>query len=355
MSRVWSKEPRLTSFSDNLLGWYDHHQRSLPWRSDDPNPYYVWLSEIMLQQTTVKTVIPYFLKFIETWPTLQDLATSSLDDVLVAWQGLGYYSRARNLHKCSQQLISKHAGQFPKDEKQLLQLPGIGPYTAAAIRSIAYDQPAAAVDGNVIRVLARYCALTEPRPQLDKKVRERLVAFLPDKKCGDFTQAMMELGALVCRPKSPDCEACPLQGHCRSVNDPESLPTASIKKKLPTRYAVAYLVQREDGAILLRKRDEKGMLGGMMEVPTTPWLDQKPGPNVVKSHAPLEVVGWEVLEGYVKHTFSHFHFHIHVNRIQVSDQSDHHQAVWVQRENLHQKALPTVMKKVISFGLEKVK
>lgn len=352
MSRVWSKESRLTSFSDNLLGWYGHHQRSLPWRSDDPNPYHVWLSEIMLQQTTVKTVIPYFLHFIKKWPTLQDLAAASLDDVLVAWQGLGYYSRARNLHKCACEVVTGYGGQFPKDEKQLLTLPGIGPYTAAAISSIVYDQPAAAVDGNVIRVLARYFALAEPRPLLDKRVKEKLVTLLPGERCGDFTQAMMELGALVCRPKAPDCEGCPLQHDCQSIDDPQSLPTPTAKKQLPIRYAVAYFVQQQNGTILLRKRDEKGMLGGMMEVPTTPWLDQKPGANVVKSHAPLETEEWEELEGFVKHTFSHFHFHIYVSRVKVLEHADYNQGEWVHTEDLHRKALPTVMKKVISFGLE---
>ncbi len=345
----------MTSFSDNLLGWYDNHHRSLPWRSDNPNPYHVWLSEIMLQQTTVKTVTPYFLKFIETWPSVEGLAETSLDDVLVAWQGLGYYSRARNLHKCACEIVTRYNGQFPKDQKQLMTLPGIGPYTAAAMSSIAYGQPAAAVDGNVIRVLARYFALTEPRPQLDKQVQDKLASLLPDKRCGDFTQAMMELGALVCRPKSPDCESCPLQHDCQSIDNPQSLPTPPVKKKLPIRYAVAYFVQQQDGTILLRKRDEKGMLGGMMEVPTTPWLDQRPGVNVVKSHAPVETDEWEELEGFVKHTFSHFHFHIFVNRVQYLKQPDHHQGEWVLIEDLHGKALPTVMKKVISFGLEEVK
>lgn len=301
----------------------------------------------MLQQTTVATVIPYFLHFIKTWPTLTDLAHAPLDDILVAWQGLGYYSRARNLHKCSQEVVNNWQGQLPDDESSLLSLPGIGPYTAAAIRSIAYDKPAAAVDGNVIRVLSRYFALSEPRPGLDKHVREKLTALVPSQRCGDFTQSLMELGAIICRPKSPTCDRCPLASNCQGKNTPEDFPTPTKKKSLPTRYAVAYLIERKDGAILLQRRSDSGMLGGMMEVPSTPWADQLPGDNIIKAHEPLPLDDWAPLKGYVKHTFSHFHFHIKVHYIQISMDDAPATHTWAATHEMDNYALPTVMKKII--------
>jgi A/G-specific adenine glycosylase len=315
-------------FSKQLLDWYDKNQRPLPWRLLQPNPYYTWLSEIMLQQTTVGTVIPYFHTFIEKWPHLHDLASASLDEVLVEWQGLGYYSRARNLHKCAELL----AEGFPSTEEELAKLPGIGPYTAAAIASIAFGKRAAAVDGNVIRVLTRYFAITSPHPT--EEVKEKLVALLPRERCGDFTQSLMELGALLCRPKNPSCVSCPLQRQCRAyaLQSPEQFPYKNPKKKLPTRYATAFIVRREDGAILLRKRPPKGLLGGMMEVPTTPWEETKrerKGPSV-------------------RHTFTHFHLEVDV--CQHLDPSAF-EGVWVTLCELKNYALPTLMKKILRAGL----
>lgn len=315
-------------FSEKLLKWYDKNQRKLPWRSKLKNPYHTWLSEIMLQQTTVTTVIPYFQSFIEKWPTVKELAQASLDEILTQWQGLGYYSRARNLYKCAQIL----AQSFPSTEKDLLVLPGIGPYTAAAIASIAFEQKAAAVDGNVIRVMSRYLALTSSN--LAVEVKEKLSTRLPEARYGDFTQALMELGALVCRPKNPSCEACPLHKDCKAygMEKVNHFPYKSPKQKLPIRYATAFILKREDGAILLRKRPPHGLLGGMMEVPTTPWENTE-----------------KVIKGLlVSHTFTHFHLKVDVCHLNLSSQFE---GVWVHPSEFSKYAIPTLMKKILKVGL----
>jgi A/G-specific adenine glycosylase len=316
-------------FSEKLLTWYDRSQRRLPWRIQKKNPYYTWLSEIMLQQTTVVTVIPYFNRFTQNWPTIQNLAAASLDEVLIEWQGLGYYSRARNLHKCSQHL----AESFPQEELELVKLPGIGPYTAAAIASIAFNKKAAAVDGNVIRVLCRYYAIDCLKPY--EPVRTKLLKLLPETRCGDFTEALMELGALICRPKNPLCESCPLQKTCTGykMKKVESFPTKPVKKKLPIRYTTAFIIQREDGAIWLRRRPLKGLLGGMMEVPSTPWTEANEGEE----------------KSIVKHTFTHFHLKA---SLCYMDKPTDTEGIWVQPQDLNKHALPTVMKKIIRAGLK---
>ena len=278
----------------------------------------------MLQQTTVVTVIPYFHAFVAKWPTVQDLARASLDEVLVEWQGLGYYSRARSLHKCASFL----ADTFPSREEDLLKLPGIGPYTAAAITSIAFGQKAAAVDGNVIRVLSRYFALNEINPI--KHIKESLLKLLPETRCGDFTQSLMELGALVCQPKNPKCSSCPLQTDCKAyaLKKVDHFPVKLPKQKLPTRYATAFILKREDGAILLRKRPPHGLLGGMMEVPTTPWEDTR----------------GEQKGRLVRHTFTHFHLEVDV---QYPTDLSAFEGIWVPPQELKQYALPTLMKKIL--------
>jgi A/G-specific adenine glycosylase len=317
-------------FSEKILTWYDKEQRTLPWRKNIKNPYHIWLSEIMLQQTTVATVVPYFQAFIKKWPTVQDLALASLDEILTQWQGLGYYSRARNLHQCAQAL----AQGFPSQVEDLLALPGIGPYTAAAIASIAFDQKAAAVDGNVVRVISRYCAIKTPRPI--KEVKEKLTNLLPAERCGDFTQALMELGALICRPTSPLCGSCPLQKECQAYrrNAVEEFPHKSPKKKLPTRYTTAFILKRDDGAILLRKRPPQGILGGMMEVPTTPWQEDTQG----EGKGPI-----------VKHTFTHFHLEVKVHSL---PESSAFEGIWVHPRDFQKYALPTVMKKILKAGMQ---
>jgi A/G-specific adenine glycosylase len=235
----------------------------------------VWLSEIMLQQTTVKAVIPYFETFMARWPTVDALASAELNDVLAAWAGLGYYSRARNLHACAQEVVAQHDGHFPAVEAALRALPGIGPYTAAAIAAIAFGQPATVVDGNVERVMARLFAVEAPLPGAKAELRRLAAGLTPRKRPGDFAQAMMDLGAAVCTPRTPLCAECPLArscaAHARGIAT--ALPARSPKPERPVRFGAAFVAIREDGAVLLRRRPPKGLLGGMLEVPGTDWAE----------------------------------------------------------------------------------
>ena len=336
-----------------LLGWYDVHARVLPWRSKPgvrANPYHVWLSEIMLQQTTVAAVKDYYLKFLKLWPTVEDLAASSQDDVLRAWAGLGYYARARNLHACAKVVVEQWAGKFPETEAELQTLPGIGPYTSAAISSIAFDQTHAAVDGNVERVMSRLYAIEEPLPLSKPRIREKAQALVPAKRAGDFAQALMDLGATICTPRTANCLICPWTEHCegRKAGIAETLPKKLPKKKVPTRKGIAFWIESNDGSVLLRRRPQKGLLGGMMEIPSTPWAE--------KAHAdilPPVKAKWKKLRGLVEHTFTHFHLELEVwaSHIEKGERPEGHDFVWVHRDNLHKEALPTVMRKIASHAM----
>ena len=264
-----------------LLQWYEAERRDLPWRygpRKKADPYRVWLSEIMLQQTTVKAVVPYFERFVARWPTVAALAAAPLEEVLQLWAGLGYYSRARNLKACADAVVRDFGGVFPRTEKELLELPGIGPYTAAAITAIAFGEKATPVDGNVERVVSRLFAVRQPLPAAKSEIRRLAATLTPARRAGDFAQAMMDLGAEICTPKNPSCLVCPLQQDCaaNARGLAEVLPIKAKKLARPSRYGIAFLVQREDGAVLLRQRPEAGLLGGMLEVPSTPWLDALP-------------------------------------------------------------------------------
>jgi A/G-specific adenine glycosylase len=232
-----------------LLGWYDRHRRDLPWRARPgaaPDPYRVWLSEIMLQQTTVFAVGPYFERFLQRWPDVQALAAASLDEVLREWQGLGYYARARNLHACADVVAARHRGAFPRDPAELRKLPGIGNYTAAAIAAIAFDRRAAAVDGNVERVIARLYAVEEPMPSAKPRLRALAEALVPHERAGDFAQAMMDLGATICTPRRPRCALCPWRPNCAAAAQGriEHLPARAEKPERPWRYGVAFWLTR---------------------------------------------------------------------------------------------------------------
>lgn len=350
-------------FADALLEWYDSARRKLPWRASadiTPDPYHVWLSEIMLQQTTVKAVAPYYARFLKKWPTIEALAAADLEDVLSAWAGLGYYARARNLHACAKAVANEHGGQFPHTENELLRLPGIGPYTAAAIAAIAFDQRATVVDGNVERVLARYFAVETPLPAAKKRLREHAETLTPSRRPGDFAQAMMDLGATICTPRTPECASCPLEQDCaapaRGLQG--QLPYKSAKPGKPTRRGAAFFVQRVDGAVLLRKRPAKGLLGGMTEVPGSPWVDAgnggHPDPFV---HAPVEG-NWEKVPGLVRHTFTHFHLVLAVygaaveKGVELTEQARPEDCLWVPRTELQAQALPSVMRKVVAHALD---
>jgi A/G-specific adenine glycosylase len=343
-----------------LLAWYDRHRRTMPWRApagERTEPYRVWLSEIMLQQTTVATVHDYFHRFVKRWPTVEQLAQAPLDDVLSAWAGLGYYARARNLHACARAVVERHAGRFPEDEAALLTLPGIGPYTASAIRAIAFDHPASAVDGNVERVIARLFALDTPLPDVKPEIQARAAELVPARRAGDYAQAMMDLGATVCTPRRPSCVICPLLKAClgRERGIAEELPRRAPKADKPTRRGMAFVLSNRDGAILLRKRAPKGLLGGMDEVPSSPWREGRLVVAEALEEAPVPA-NWKILEGGVRHTFTHFHLELVVAKATATTSRLARLspgAAWVALDRLGDRALPTVMRKVIEHAVAK--
>ena len=334
-----------------LLDWYDAHARVLPWRSKPgirANPYHVWLSEIMLQQTTVAAVRDYYLKFLKLWPTVAGLAAASQDDVLRAWAGLGYYARARNLHACAKQIVSDWNGKFPTTQAELLTLPGIGPYTSAAIASIAFDRPHAAVDGNVERVMSRLYAIETPLPLSKLLIKEKAQALVPAKRAGDFAQALMDLGATICTPRSANCLICPWTDYCkgRKLGIAESLPRKLPKAKIPTRVGTVFWVERNDGFILLRRRPQKGLLGGMMEVPSTPWEAKQQ-----RDAEPPITAKWKKLSVVVEHTFTHFHLQLRVWKTTTNDKSlPDGDYSWVHKHELEHEALPSLMRKVVALA-----
>lgn len=337
-----------------LLAWYDRHRRDLPWRAPPgqrPDPYYVWLSEIMLQQTTVATVEPYFRAFITRWPTVGDLARADLQAVLHAWQGLGYYARARNLYKCAGVIAAGHGGRFPDSEMALRALPGIGAYTAAAISAIAFDRPAAPVDGNVERVLARLFALTGERRDAKREVATLAKGLIPAARPGDFWQAVMDLGATVCRPRGPICAVCPWAEDCLAVRRglTEDLPRKARRKTRPVRHGVAFWAVDAAGAVLLRRRPERGLLGGMTEVPGTEWREQRWTEDEARALAPAPG-RWQPLPGRVRHVFTHFELELTVLAA-VDLAPGIVEGLWCRPVDFHGHALPTVMRKVADHAV----
>lgn len=299
-----------------LLAWYDKHRRRLPWRAlpgETPDPYAVWLSEIMLQQTTVATVAPRYQQFLDRWPRVQDLAAAPLDDVLGEWAGLGYYARARNLHACAQAVVTRFDGRFPDTQTELATLPGIGAYSSASISAIAFDKPATVVDGNVERIVARLNAVTDPmpgvKPQL-KALSEPLFMGEDQSRPGDFAQAMMDLGATVCVPAKPKCMICPWSDTCRGRAEgiAETLPRKLKKTGKPHRYGVHFWVVDDEGRVLFHRRPDEGLLGGMLELPMTGWQPAKRAPKLTRvlEQQTLFDGRWSLLPGSVHHSFSHF-------------------------------------------------
>ena len=346
----------INSFRESVLSWYDQHRRVLPWRAllgIAPDPYHVWLSEIMLQQTVVAAVIPYFQKFMRLWPSVDDLAVAHLDDVLKEWAGLGYYARARNLHKCAQMISTEFEGVFPQTYEELKSLPGIGDYTAAAILSIAFDKPSVVVDGNVERVMSRFFAITEPLPDSKPAIR-KAAALLSTGRAdspSDYAQALMDLGATVCIPKTPRCSICPLHKNCRArqQNMAVELPARIQKKKKPFKKGYVYWISHgKSGRILLERRPEKGLFGGMVGFPTSEWLENGkiPHPEHVLS------LGSPVLmeKCIIRHSFTHFDLELQGYTIRIANTG--RGQLWVEQANILKTGLPSLFQKFANFIAE---
>lgn len=314
------------SFANDLLQWYDENGRQLPWRQASPDPYNVWISEIMLQQTTVKTVIPYFKKWIERWPTLKDFSRSNMHEILDMWQGLGYYSRAYNLHKCAQTMIQKYGGHFPPSYKDLLTLPGIGPYTAAAISAIAFEQPNVTIDGNIARVFSRILQHAGHKTTLMSELPERLTSFLPQKRIGDYTQALMDLGALVCKPQNPECFRCPIQKHCQSFSAqtthlfPHKKPHSLKSKRYGHFFCLLHQINVHEKYDILLEQGSERLLKGLWRPLTTPWAENETTPT-------FPVHNTFRLAGRIKHVFTHFALHLDV-WYTILPQKINHTGLW---------------------------
>jgi len=335
-----------------LLEWYDVHARAMPWRVPPaaraagvrPDPYRIWLSEVMLQQTTVATVRDYFQRFTARWPTVADLAAAADADVMGEWAGLGYYARARNLLKCARAVVADHDGHFPADHAALLKLPGIGPYTAAAVSSIAFDLPFTVLDGNVERVMARLYDIHTPLPAAKPELMTRAEALTPTTRPGDYAQAVMDLGATICTPKSSACGICPWRDPClaRRNGTAAELPKKAPKKPKPIRHGTVYLGQRADGAWLLETRPDKGLLGGMLGWPGTDWIEAD-GPR--PADTPPASADWQPLAGEVRHTFTHFHLMLTVMHAPLPEDTVPARGHFVVRDDFRPSDLPTVMRK----------
>ena len=343
-----------------LLVWYDRHHRRLPWRVSPPDraageiadPYRVWLSEIMLQQTTVAAVKSYFEAFTARWPSVADLASADETEVMKAWAGLGYYSRARNLHACARAVVADHRGRFPATEEALRRLPGVGPYTAAAIAAIAFDAPATVVDGNVERVVARLFAVEAEMPTAKPELRRLAATLTPDARPGDFAQAMMDLGATVCTPKKPACALCPWSAPCaaRALGSPEIFPRRAAKPARPTRTGTAHVAVRADGGVRRRRPPPRGPLGGRGEPPGSPGREVGAAePDGDPLARPPLAGAWVRMPTLVEHTFTHFHLRLVVLRADVAAGTPAPEGHWWSpSDEIAGEALPTVFRKAIA-------
>ncbi|HEY3814032.1 MAG TPA: A/G-specific adenine glycosylase [Caulobacteraceae bacterium] len=342
------------SLRRELLAWYDAKARDLPWRVGPKahamgaraDPYRVWLSEVMLQQTTVPHAIPYFLEFTRRWPTVEALAAAPEAEVMAAWAGLGYYARARNLIACARAVAADHAGVFPDSEDGLRALPGVGAYTAAAVAAIAFDRPANVVDGNVERVIARLFAVDAPLPGVKPELKRLAATLASDKRPGDWAQALMDLGAVVCRPKAPLCDRCPLAGACeaRASGTPDAWPRRDARKAKPRRYGVAYVLER-DGEVALVRRPPRGLLGGMLALPTSDWRATPWSEAEAIDAAPVSATWHDA--GSIEHVFTHFALTLSVRRARPSRKIDG--VIWSPRKDLQ--ALPSVFLKAARAAL----
>lgn len=319
------KQESVAKYRERLLAWYDRHRRDLPWRTRGggaPDPYAVWLSEIMCQQTTVQAVMPYYIEFLRRWPTVFDLAVAPEDEIMAAWAGLGYYARARNLHRCAGIVSSALGGRFPDNQDELGKLPGIGEYTAAAIAAIAFGRPATVVDGNVERIMARFFAVSDPVPGAKKALKELASRFFEDfkERPGDLAQAFMDLGAGICIPKAPRCDLCPLKEGCRGLREgtASGLPARAAKAEKPQRYGNVYWLEYPDGRVLFQRRPKTGLLGGMTGLPTSEWALEKGGIR----HPPLPGICGGIKDTGIQafHTFTHFNLTLFLYRGNMAEE-----------------------------------
>ena len=335
--------------AEDLLSWYDINARKLPWRIPPlesktgvlPNPYYIWMSEVMLQQTTVAAVKEYFLKFIALWPTVFDMANAKDEDVMAAWAGLGYYARARNLLKCARVIKNQYDGKFPSNEKDLLSLPGIGPYTAAAIMSIAFNKKAIVLDGNIERVMSRIYAVQEPLPASKKALWLLASDLTPENRCGDYAQAVMDLGATICTPRSPKCTHCPWTSICLGLSQgiAGELPKKIPKLKKPVRVGTVYVALNDDHSMLLERRSKKGLLGGMLGWPGSEWA------IIPTDHLEPIEADWRSVNEPVRHTFTHFHLDLTI-KIASNVKSVPRVGKFMSKDEFNPNDLPTLMRKV---------
>lgn len=353
---------KLQEFRGQILDWYDRHRRNLPWRADagkKPNPYHVWLSEIMLQQTTVGAVQPYFTKFIEKWPDIKALAKTHQEEVLHEWAGLGYYARARNLHKCAKIIAKEYGGVFPDTQNELKKLPGIGDYTSAAIMAIVFNKPAVVVDGNIERIMARYFAVEEPIPRSKSVLKNLAEPFFESfiERPGDLAQGLMDLGATVCIPGTPRCSLCPLQESCKGKKKgiAATLPKKEKKKLKPQKFGYVYWIHDGAGQVLLHRRPQKGMLGGMLGLPTSKWICTSKKKNlnqeeILKGHVSGD---FEINSGpSIFHSFTHFDLELSL----VSGKDDDgkifnksNQYFWRSYKNIDPEGFPSLFRKAFKI------
>ena len=345
-------EARRNAIVERTLRWWDRNRRELPWRAgpgETPDPYRVWLSEVLLQQTTAQAATPYFQTFLDKWPTVQDLAAASTEAVIGAFAGLGYYSRARNLHDCAK-AIARRGGRFPDQEAELRALPGVGDYTAAAIAAIAFGRQAAPIDGNIARILARLLALDHPVAQAKAEIRAAAFELAPSRRAGDFAQALMDIGAAICRPRSPLCAACPLSEDCaaRRSGAPQAFPRPPTGRPKPSRAGAAFFARRSDGAFLARRRPPRGLLASTVELPGTAWTNEGPG-EYWRSDVPVAAC-WRRLPGAVEQTFTHFALRLTVF-VACFDGSAPAGLFWVAPDAVAEAGLSNVMRKAVVHAM----
>ncbi|HUO02787.1 MAG TPA: A/G-specific adenine glycosylase [Rhizomicrobium sp.] len=353
-TKIKKPEPDAAGLAARLLAWYDRHRRVLPWRAPKgkrADPYRVWLSEIMLQQTTVQAVAGYYRKFLERWPDVQALAAAKEEDVLAGWAGLGYYARARNLHAAAKVVANEMGGKFPLTAEALRALPGVGSYTSGAIAAIAYDERQAAMDANAERVIARLYAVATPLPKAKTELHALNLALVP-KRAGDFVQALMDLGSAICTPRRPACANCPWTEDCaaRAQGIQESLPRKAPKRARPLKRGAAFVARDASGAVLLVKRPDKGLLASMLEPPLGAWREEFPSPARALKEAPFDAA-WKKRMGLVRHGFTHFELEVEVYFVELAKRPKA-PGQWIESNRLGDVALPTVMRKIVAHGLD---